>query len=564
MPLMNTDKSSPFTYMKSLMNVGFLRLLLVIAFFSMLLAVGFQPPPGRLEIVTLDGTNATPARIELLDREGNGQVADDALPVGGDCRNREEPCAVSMERAMGMLSKPFRNQHNNTTQFYSVGECAFSELPAGSYKLKVYKGNEFQVEEREIKVLPGQTLKIKVSLSRWIDPSRQGWYSADDHLHIARPVEGLNPFISKWMQAEDLHVANLLQWGNSKVFHNTLNYAFGKAGLYREGNYLIATGQENPRTHILGHTIILGANSPINFPSAYMIYRKFFEEAKRQNALTGYAHLGTRLGAPWGLAIDLPSRLLNFLEVLEVGREEWSAWYEILNAGFHLTPTAGTDFPCMGSYPGRDRFYTKVEGSLTYESWLEGIRRGKTFVTNGPLLDFHAGGKEIGDEVVLEKPESITVTGNVRFDSSREMVERLELIEDGQVAGSFPLVGGTSEISFRVPYAARQSSWLALRARGQKLSESGAPSRASLAHTAPIYVTVKNTPPLSQTVLAKRMARAFISRLDDLETRLKENQLEVVPGLISDKLDESDIRRNRAALLQSIESARQSFSALNR
>jgi hypothetical protein len=533
----------------------------------MLLGVSFQPrPPGRLEIATLDGTHTTPARLELLDREGTGQVADDALPVGGDCRNREEPCATSLERAIGVLSKPVINTHTNTTQFYSIGECAFNALPAGRYKLKVYKGIEFNVEEREIDMRPGETLKVSVPLSRWIDLARQGWYSSDGHLHIARPVEGVNPFISKWMQAEDIHVGNLLQWGNPQVFHNTLNYAFGKAGWYREGDYLLATGQENPRTHMIGHTIILGANAPISFPTAYLIYRNFFEEAKRQNALIGYAHLGTRLGAPWGLAIDLPSRLLNFLEVLQ-GAVEWPAWYEILNTGFRLTPVAGTDYPCHRTYPGRDRFYTKVEGPLTYNSWLEGIRRGKTFVTNGPILDFHVAGKEIGDEVVMEKAESITVEGRVQFDPKRETVDRLELVEDRQVVKSVPLLSPASEINFRIPYAVHQTSWLALRARGQKLSEvPNAFTRDSLAHTAPVYITVRNTPPLSETQLGKLMARLWISRLDDLKARLGENQLQylAMPSLTSDDMDDAGLRKNRAGLLQSIESARQNYSAILR
>ena len=44
---------------------------------------------------------------------------------------------------------------------------------------------------------------------------------------------------------------------------------------------------------------------------------------------------------------------------------EDAAWYEILNTGFRITPTAGTDYPCVGaSIPGRERFYTKVEGQL--------------------------------------------------------------------------------------------------------------------------------------------------------------------------------------------------------
>src|SRR6202043_4091250 len=104
--------------------------------------------------------------------------------------------------------------------------------------------------------------------------------------------------------------------------------------------------------------------------------------------------------------------------------------------------------------------------------------------TNGPILDFHVDGKEIGDEVVLEKAGSITVEGRVRFDPKREIVDRLELIEDGQVVKSVPLMSPASEIKFRVPYSVHQTSWLALRARDQKLFEvPNAFTRDSLAHT---------------------------------------------------------------------------------
>ena len=32
-------------------------------------------------------------------------------------------------------------------------------------------------------------------------------------------------------------------------------YAHGPEGHYQEGNYILAAGQENPRTHFLGHKV---------------------------------------------------------------------------------------------------------------------------------------------------------------------------------------------------------------------------------------------------------------------------------------------------------------------
>jgi hypothetical protein len=538
------------------------RAAIATTFLAMVFAVGYQTRgPGSLDLLIIDGTGGppTPARVELLDQDRTPRVADDALPTNGDCMDRAEALRMPLERAVSMLSKSMINPYTKTTQFYSIGHSLFTSLPAGTYKLKIHKGPEFNVEERELQIRPFEHLKVVVPLSRWIDLAGQGWYSSDDHMHIARPVEGLNPFLSKWMQAEDVHIANFLQWGNSRVFHNTLQYAFGKASLYREGDYLLATGQENPRTHFRGHTIILGAELPISFPSAYLIYTNFFEEARRQGALSGYAHRGTWLGAPYGLAIDLPSGLLNFLEVLQQGNEEWTSWYEILNSGFRLTPTAGTDYPCLASYPGRERFYTKVEGSLAYDTWLEGVRRGRTFVTNGPVLDFRVNGKEMGEEVRLERPGTVTIDGRVRFDTKRDEVQKLELVESGQVVGSFPRLNSASEISVHIPYQVRESSWLALRARGLKRDEAAVFSSISLAHSAPIYLTLKNSSQV-QSPLAKLLARTWLARLDDLEGRLAEDQLKYLAQSGSDGVTEAILRRDRAALIEQIKSARMKFS----
>ena len=63
-------------------------------------------------------------------------------------------------------------------------------------------------------------------------------------------------------------------------------------------------------------------------------------------------------------------------------------WYRLLNCGFQLPPSAGTD--CFlnrirSRYPGANRiYYVKVDGKLTYKKWIAGLQAGHSFVTNGP------------------------------------------------------------------------------------------------------------------------------------------------------------------------------------
>src|SRR5262249_12097091 len=157
----------------------------------------------------------------------------------------------------------------------------------------------------------------------------------------------------------------------------------------------------------------------------------------------------------------------------------------------------GTDYPFGNQgLPGAERFYTRIEGPLSYEGWLEGIRRGRTFVTNGPLLEFKVAGREVGDDVELRAPGTAEIEARVRFDPTRDAVERLELIANGEVLRTFPSTGAAGLIEARVPVELRESSWLALRVSGNKVGL--ARPIQSFAHSGAVYVRVAGTPEIAK------------------------------------------------------------------
>ena len=520
-----------------------------------------QEEPGILRVSVLDAATSelTPARLEVLDQAGKSHIAEDGIQVGTDWLDREKPWEGSVEDALSLLSPKVRNPYSGTHQFYTRGRARL-QLPPGVYELKVVKGIEYRVVQRKIVIEAGKISEEEVRLTRWIDLPGKGWYGADGHLHIQRPHPELNPLIAKWMQAEDIHVGNLLQWGNLYRFHSSIQYALGKEGIYREGDTIVAAGQENPRTHFLGHTIILGASSAIHFPERYVIYRLFWEEARRQGALSGYAHGGFDLGAINGISIDLPEGLVDFVEVLQWGRGKYKTWYDILNTGFRMTPIAGTDYPVGPSLPGRELFYTKVEGPLSYQSWLEGIRKGRTFVTNGPVLELQVSGQEMGESLVLAEPGTVTLEGAVRFDPQRDDVTRLEVIQNGEILRTFYREEDRAEITCGFEHRVSEAAWFALRSYGTKrLDKHPFPS---LAHTAPVYVEVKGAPKLAEGPKARALARAWIARLDTLENQvlpeiqtLGDSKIVVAP----DRVDVEHLIRNRSELLEAIRSARKYF-----
>jgi hypothetical protein len=476
-----------------------------------------------------------------------------------------------LENALSRLSKAVIEPYTGATQFYSVGRSEIN-LPEGETTIRVFKGPEYAVAITRVAILPGAAIEHRIELNRWANMPADGWYSADDHLHIARSVRELNPFVSKMMQAEDIHVANLVQMGKADYFSIAPQYAHGPEGYYREHDHILAAGQENPRTHVLGHAITLGARDAIHLPETYLIYRLFWEEAIKQGGINGAAHFGRIKGGQYGLSVILPENLMHFIEVLSFNYSNYQTWYEILNLGFRVAPTAGTDYPCADQrLPGAERFYTKVEGSFTYENWLEGVRQGRTFVTTGPLLDFSVNSTGIGGEVMLDTAGDVVIEGRVRFNPDTDNLAGLELIENGEPIHSFPRLVDKGDINFRFRHEITETSWLALRGYSYRplldvlLREH---RHASVVHSAPIYVTIRNAPPLTASSRTQAIARAWLGRLDNLETRLSEANIdrlaEEFKGPVSDTDDvpREIVVRNREALLQEVQNAKQFFTRL--
>src|SRR5271157_3751722 len=119
---------------------------LVFLMLASLPAAAGPPAPGTLRLTLVDETSQrpTPARVELLDAQGQGYVAEDALPINGDCVDRVIPADYTLERAIAVMSKQFVNPYTKTVQFYSVGKSVMT-LPPGDYRLKLRKGPEYRL-----------------------------------------------------------------------------------------------------------------------------------------------------------------------------------------------------------------------------------------------------------------------------------------------------------------------------------------------------------------------------------------------------------------------------------
>ncbi len=374
--------------------------------------------------------------------------------------------------------------------FYVDGEYE-ARLPVGSYELVATRGPEYRGYQRTLEVRADETTDLTVSLERYANLPAEGWYSGDSHVHIARE-HAEDDAVWAQIAAEDIHVANLLEMGNIAVTHFK-QPAWGEAGQYvREGHALVS-GQEDPRTVHRGHTIHHNLQRPIRQdPGSYFLYHRVFEASHAQGGISGYAHMGQLFNAERGLALDVPFDLVDFIEVLQGGRLYDDIWYSFLNLGFNVRPIAGADYPYFGpTLPGVERTYVKLDGPFAPREWYNAFRSGRTYVSNGPFLEFQVNGREMGSELRVARGDSLEVVAAASLNPDIDRLNRLELVVHGEVVASVTRSAGDADgLRLATQIEADESLWVAVRAFGDR---DGARDM-TVAHSAPVFVIVDDEP----------------------------------------------------------------------
>jgi hypothetical protein len=230
------------------------------------------------------------------------------------------------------------------------------------------------------------------------------------------------------------------------------------------------------------------------------------EEAVRQGALVTYGH-PMFAGEPFPFAkdpakgnaaarelpIDAVFGLVHAVDLMSYNSDEnlsAELWYRLLNCGLRLSACVGTDalFDRSTEPLGGDRVYVKTAGPLTMQGWLDGLKSGRSFVTNGPIPTLDVNGKGPGETYELagagDVRVGVTVESYVPFNT-------IEVIVNGQVAAHDETAGDSAGLRVRridVELPIGRSSWIALRVRGP-----GSPivwDGPVWAHTSPVYVRV--------------------------------------------------------------------------
>jgi len=429
-----------------------------------------------------------------------------------------------------------RNEHPfDARYFHTAGEDSV-EVPAGTVRIEVMKGRARQPERRTLQVPTGGTVEVAAVLPAhaWLEGKERRWVSADVHVHMNYGGHYRNTpaHLVLQAQAEDLDIVeNLIVNKEQRI--PDIAYSGKGVDPASTAETLVVHGQEF-HTSYWGHLGLLAIGGHILLPgyagypntaaaSLYPTNADVADLAHAQGAVVGYVHPFEEEPLPLTrpthtdadeLPVDVALGKVDYLEIVAFSDHQATAgvWYRLLNLGFRLPAAGGTD--AMADYAtlrgpvGLNRVYASVpNGPLNSDAWLEALRQGRTFATNGPLLDFALEGAPIGATVDLQQPRRAHFLARVR---SIVPLDHAQIVCNGKVARELSLGAEHDAVEVAGEIALQSSGWCVLRAF---TAQAQYPILDNFVYgtTSPVYVSVRGAKPHSRTD-----ARYFEAWIDHL------------------------------------------------
>ncbi len=466
----------------------------------------YLKPMGRLLLRVADsGGRAVAARVFLTAEDGRTYAPEDAWMEADDSFDRTE--------------------HPFEAHYFDTNGIAEITVPAGKVQLGVMRGFEYRFEELGVEVVPGKTSEATIRLRpidwqsddwqshEWHSPDTL-WVSGDVHVHMnyAGTYRNTPSHLIEQAAAENLSIIENLVVNKEQRFPD-IAYFSPKLDTASNEDHLLQYAQEF-HTSYWGHLGLLNLTRNLILPgyagypntaaaSLFPSNANVADLAHDQGALVGYVHPLESVPDPSkdAVTLELPADValgkVDYIEVVGFSDHKSTAavWYKLLNCGFRLPTAAGTDF--MGNYAslrgpiGLNRVYAEVPaGPLKLEPWLDSIKAGRTFATNGPLLRFELGQKTPGGEVHLDTKQDVFFRAALR---SIVPVDHLQIVCNGKVARDLELSAGrtTAYVEGKLPL--ESSGWCVLRAFSDK-AEYPILDLYPYATTSPVYVDMAGAP----------------------------------------------------------------------
>ena len=410
---------------------------------------------------------------------------------------------------------------NNIEHFYAAGDAELT-LPVGRYVIRAWRGVEYAEARAEAEVRAGAATPTRVELDRWTDPPARGWWGGESHIHA-------NYGYGQWyntpatirlqVEGEGLNLANMVVANSDTDGIFDREFFRGEPDPVSTTRHVVYWNEEF-RATLWGHMTLYNlkrlvepimtgfkdTTNPFDVPTNADVA----DQVHLQGGHVNYTHpLSGR--DPWlaaysakALPVDVALGKIDSLDINGSYDGTVPLWHRLLNCGFRLPASAGTDVflnRLRGRLPGGDRAYVRLDGTFSYDGWVKGLKTGRSFVTNGPMLEFTANGKSPGETIGLKAPADVRM--EAKADAAVPLA-KIEILHNGIVVGEAPAESGATSVQFARTTRIERSGWLGARVYGT--------TGGAQAHTSPIYVEVSGAPAFSAADAA-----FFLEWIDRLE-----------------------------------------------
>ncbi len=339
-------------------------------------------PPGRLKFALTDAASGAPVdgRIDIL--EGQTPVVE------------------------------YLGKHTFFTELTPRGRAEISLAP-GDYVVSIGSGAGFTAAPVTLsrRVSPGETRSLNVAIERRFDPAKAGWYAADMH-HHSDQEDGVTPpaDVARSQLAAGLDLL-FLSDHDTAINHRALE----EIADARSIPFIPSIELSPSWGHFNAYPLRLG--EPIQLEMNTASVQDVFAEARRLGATAiqvnhpydpgeGYFASLERGVAKGGFDPDFDLLEINGVQTDKDGKVLAAAW-RYWNAGARHYLTAGSDtHDVWNGVSGDARVYVHVEGRLTVDSFLDGLKAGHAFVSHGPLV---MPDHMYGETVSLKSGQSATL-----------------------------------------------------------------------------------------------------------------------------------------------------------
>jgi hypothetical protein len=438
----------------------------------------------------------TPVRLRITDAAGNyypplGRLAEFATGTGVD---------VGGNVLIG------RERHA-----YIDGTCEV-RLPPGPLRVEINKGPEYKPIISELTIPPGK-LALRFEVQPWVDLRAEGWYSGDTRSHFLTPHAALLE-----AAAEDVAVVNLLAeesltWDEAgrqfPSIPNILAFSGQSPALEMPGHMVVVNTLNDH--HDLGRVILLNCHRVVHPLTAGgpgglgdLTVTDWCDQCHRKGGLVvGDRYFGQYRGHPHGeLLAGLVLDKVDALLLEDFDNPEADAnfgqtsvlrqWHQLLACGLRIPLVAGSDKESNLDVLGWPRTYARLGTGqqLTYKNWIEAVRAGRTFVTNGPVLRLTVNGQDPGATINVASAEQ-AVRVRTQVDSLAPL-HRLEVVANNTVVAAAEPKGSPATAVAEVDLPLPRGGWVMARCWGD-YDEPMEQWRA--AQTSPVYVQVNGRPP---------------------------------------------------------------------